>query len=164
MTPAPTLSRNAADRELVVQGAAAISLAGALAFALLLLARRGLGDDPKSVAVLFASALLPIWMSAAALLHWGRSKMAAACALTAAFALGVLLPVGSLMTGSLPRIAVPTLLIWGELDARSPLAVAQQFERDIPDARLVVIPDCGHVSNIEQPEQVNTAVREFLTP
>jgi pimeloyl-ACP methyl ester carboxylesterase len=29
----------------------------------------------------------------------------------------------------LPRIAVPTLLIWGEQDARSPLSVARQLER-----------------------------------
>ena len=37
----------------------------------------------------------------------------------------------------LPRIAVPTLLIWGEQDARSPLSVARQFERGDPghDAR-----------------------------
>ena len=34
----------------------------------------------------------------------------------------------------LPRIAVPTLLIWGECDVRSPLAVARQFELAIPDA------------------------------
>jgi pimeloyl-ACP methyl ester carboxylesterase len=34
----------------------------------------------------------------------------------------------------LPRIGVPTLLIWGERDARSPLSVARQFERAIPDA------------------------------
>ena len=40
----------------------------------------------------------------------------------------------------LPRIAAPTLLIWGELDARSPLSVARQFEQAIPDAKLVVIP------------------------
>jgi pimeloyl-ACP methyl ester carboxylesterase len=65
------------------------------------------------------------------------------------------------LTDVLPTIAVPTLLIWGELDARSPLAVAHQFERAVPNARLVVIPDCGHVSNLEQPEQVNAAVREF---
>jgi pimeloyl-ACP methyl ester carboxylesterase len=61
----------------------------------------------------------------------------------------------------LPTIAVPTLLVWGELDARSPLAVAHQFERAIPNASLVVIPECGHVSNLEQPDQVNAAVREF---
>ncbi len=61
----------------------------------------------------------------------------------------------------LPRIAVPTLLIWGELDARSPLSVAHQFEEAIPDTKLVVIPGCGHLSNLEQPEQVNAAVRDF---
>jgi pimeloyl-ACP methyl ester carboxylesterase len=61
----------------------------------------------------------------------------------------------------LPRIAVPTLLIWGELDARSPLSVVRQFEDAIPDAKLVVIPAAGHVSNLEQPELFNEAVREF---
>ena len=61
----------------------------------------------------------------------------------------------------MPRIAVPTLLIWGELDARSPLRVARQFEKAIPDTELVVIPGCGHVSNLERPEQFNQAVREF---
>jgi pimeloyl-ACP methyl ester carboxylesterase len=61
----------------------------------------------------------------------------------------------------LPSVAVPTLLVWGELDARSPLGVARQFEQAIPHARLVVIPDCGHVSNLEQPARFNEAVREF---
>ena len=61
----------------------------------------------------------------------------------------------------LPRIAVPALLIWGELDARSPLTVARQFEEAMPDAKLVVIRGAGHVSNLEQPELFNDAVREF---
>lgn len=61
----------------------------------------------------------------------------------------------------LPQITVPTLLIWGEQDARSPISVARQLEQAIPDSILVVIPDCGHVSNLEQPERVNEAVREF---
>jgi pimeloyl-ACP methyl ester carboxylesterase len=61
----------------------------------------------------------------------------------------------------LPRISVPTLLIWGEQDARSPLSVARQFERAIPDTALIVIPGAGHVSNLEQPERFNEAVREF---
>ena len=61
----------------------------------------------------------------------------------------------------LPRISVPTLLIWGELDARSPLSVARQFEQAIPDTKLVVIPDAGHVSNLEQPELFNDTIREF---
>ena len=61
----------------------------------------------------------------------------------------------------LPHIAVPTLLIWGELDVRSPLSVAHQFEQAIPDTTLIVIPDCGHLSNLEAPSQVNEAVRDF---
>jgi pimeloyl-ACP methyl ester carboxylesterase len=61
----------------------------------------------------------------------------------------------------LPQVAVPTLLIWGEQDVRSPLGVAREFERAIPEATLVVIPDCGHVSNLEQPARFNQAVREF---
>jgi pimeloyl-ACP methyl ester carboxylesterase len=61
----------------------------------------------------------------------------------------------------LPRIAVPTLLIWGELDARSPLTVARQFEQAIPDAKLVVIPGAGHVSNLERPDEFNAAMRDF---
>lgn len=61
----------------------------------------------------------------------------------------------------LPAIQVPTLLIWGELDARSPLSVAGQFKDAIPDAELIVIPGAGHVSNLEQPELFNDAVRQF---
>ena len=61
----------------------------------------------------------------------------------------------------LARIDVPTLLIWGELDLRSPLGVAHEFNQAIPDATLVVIPDAGHVSNLEQPGPFNAAVREF---
>ena len=63
----------------------------------------------------------------------------------------------------LPRIDVPTLLVWGELDARSPLTIARQFDLAIPGAELAVIPGSGHVSNLEQPQQFNAAVREFLS-
>jgi pimeloyl-ACP methyl ester carboxylesterase len=61
----------------------------------------------------------------------------------------------------LPHIAVPTLLLWGELDARSPLSVARQVEQAILDTKLAVIPGAGHMSNLEQPEPFNDAVREF---
>jgi pimeloyl-ACP methyl ester carboxylesterase len=61
----------------------------------------------------------------------------------------------------LPRITVPTLLIWGELDARSSLSVANQFQRAIPDTTLVVIPGAGHMCQLERPEQFNQAVRTF---
>lgn len=66
------------------------------------------------------------------------------------------------LTAVLPTIARPTQLIWGELDARSPLSVAREFERRIPGATLTVIPDCGHVSNLEAPHVFNDIVRAFL--
>ncbi|WP_269664839.1 alpha/beta fold hydrolase [Streptacidiphilus rugosus] len=63
----------------------------------------------------------------------------------------------------LPAVTVPTLLLWGERDARSPLTVARQFHEAIPGAELVVIPGAGHVSNLERPEEFNRAVREFCS-
>jgi pimeloyl-ACP methyl ester carboxylesterase len=61
----------------------------------------------------------------------------------------------------LPQIAVPTLLIWGELDRRSPLRIAHEFEKAIPDTQLVVIPGAGHLSNLENPAMFNEAIRTF---
>ena len=65
------------------------------------------------------------------------------------------------LTGTLGEIAVPTLLIWGEDDARSPLSVAREFERSIAGSELVVIPGSGHVSNLEAPDAFSRAVRDF---
>jgi pimeloyl-ACP methyl ester carboxylesterase len=62
----------------------------------------------------------------------------------------------------LSLVRVPTLLIWGEEDKRSPVACGEQMRDAIHESRLVVIPGAGHVSNIEQPEQFNAAVRDFL--
>jgi pimeloyl-ACP methyl ester carboxylesterase len=62
----------------------------------------------------------------------------------------------------LPQINVPTLLIYGDGDVRAPLNVAEELNESIPGARLVVLPDAGHVCNIEAPEEFNSAVRDFL--
>jgi pimeloyl-ACP methyl ester carboxylesterase len=64
-------------------------------------------------------------------------------------------------TALLPMVAVPTLLLWGDSDRRSPLEVAERFRDTIPRSELVVIPRAGHVSNMEQPEAFNAAVRRF---
>ena len=66
------------------------------------------------------------------------------------------------LTDVLGTIQIPTQLIWGALDARSPLAVAREFEHQIQGASLAVIPDCGHVSNLEAPQAFNEILREFL--
>jgi pimeloyl-ACP methyl ester carboxylesterase len=62
----------------------------------------------------------------------------------------------------LPRIAVPTLLLCGDADRRSPLRLAEELHAQIPGSRLVVIPRVGHQSNIEAADRFNAEVREFL--
>ncbi len=62
----------------------------------------------------------------------------------------------------LPQVRVPTLLVWGEDDRRSPLSAGRQMCDSIPGARLVVLHGSGHMSNLEQPEQFNAEVRKFL--
>lgn len=64
-------------------------------------------------------------------------------------------------TDLLPAIDVPTLLLWGEQDERSPLSIAEQFHAAIPSAELAVIPGAGHISNMERPDEFNDQVRRF---
>jgi pimeloyl-ACP methyl ester carboxylesterase len=63
----------------------------------------------------------------------------------------------------LPTIEIPTLLLYGEEDQRSPLAVAEEMRSRIPGSVLVVIPQVGHQSNIEAAERFNAEVRHFLS-
>jgi pimeloyl-ACP methyl ester carboxylesterase len=62
----------------------------------------------------------------------------------------------------LPTIDVPTLLLYGELDQRSPLEVADAMHTAIPASELKVLPGVGHMSNLEAPAAFNAAVRDFL--
>ena len=64
-------------------------------------------------------------------------------------------------TDLLPQIDVPTLLLWGDGDRRSPLEVAQAFEAAIPLGDLRVIANAGHVSNMERPQEFTALVRGF---
>jgi len=68
---------------------------------------------------------------------------------------------GADLNDVLPRIAVPTLLVWGDRDERSPLSIGEGMYDAIPDATLAVIPDSGHETNIEQPARFNAEVRRF---
>jgi pimeloyl-ACP methyl ester carboxylesterase len=63
----------------------------------------------------------------------------------------------------LPKIHVPTLLVWGDADVRSPMTVAHQMRDAIPGARLSVIAGAGHVSNLEEPARFNAEVRAFCS-
>ena len=62
----------------------------------------------------------------------------------------------------LPLIDVPTLVLHGESDARSPVEVGRELHARIPGSRLVVMPGTGHFSNAEAVELFNRHVREFI--
>ena len=47
---------------------------------------------------------------------------------------------------------MPTLLLRGAMDRRSPMHVAEQLHAAIPSAELAIIPEAGHLSNMEQPK------------
>jgi pimeloyl-ACP methyl ester carboxylesterase len=61
----------------------------------------------------------------------------------------------------LPRIDVPTLVLWGDDDRRSPIYIAEQLRTAIPNAEFAIIANAGHVSNMEQSEPFNAHVRRF---
>ncbi len=63
---------------------------------------------------------------------------------------------------ALHGIEVPTLLLYGDQDVRSPVKIGEDLHAQIPGSRLVVMPGAGHVSNFEAPERFNAEVRSFL--
>lgn len=65
-------------------------------------------------------------------------------------------------TPDLPAISCATLILVGEHDAITPLPVAEGMAAAIPRATVVVVPDAGHLSNLEQPDVFSTALADFL--
>lgn len=62
----------------------------------------------------------------------------------------------------LSRIACPTLVMVGRQDRWSPLAQHEEIAAAIPNAELVIIEDSGHMSLVEQPEQISRALLRWL--
>jgi 3-oxoadipate enol-lactonase len=65
-------------------------------------------------------------------------------------------------TDELAGIKVPTLIVVGENDAVTPPDASRKLHEHIAGSRLVVIPEAGHLSNLEAPEAFNGALGEFL--
>jgi pimeloyl-ACP methyl ester carboxylesterase len=62
----------------------------------------------------------------------------------------------------LQRLTMPTLLMWGEQDQMIPVANALDYQRAIPHAQRVVLPQVGHLPHEEQPQLSLQAMRAFL--
>jgi pimeloyl-ACP methyl ester carboxylesterase len=54
------------------------------------------------------------------------------------------------------------LLVWGQNDRLYPPVYADAWRRLIPGAQVVLIPDCGHLPHVEQPQAFVAALEGFL--
>jgi pimeloyl-ACP methyl ester carboxylesterase len=62
----------------------------------------------------------------------------------------------------LPDVRAPTLLVWGEDDPLLPPVLGRVFAEQIPDARLTILPDCGHIPMLESPDALHRELLGFL--
>ena len=63
----------------------------------------------------------------------------------------------------LPSIRCPTQVLVGKQDEATPPALAEEMVAAIPGARLVKVPDCGHLSTLERPDDVTRALVEWMS-
>ncbi|HQQ82427.1 MAG TPA: alpha/beta hydrolase [Cyclobacteriaceae bacterium] len=68
------------------------------------------------------------------------------------------------LANDLPKIVVPTLLVWGLNDTITPPSVAYEFNRLIPNSELHFIDHCCHAPMMEHPKKFNAIVEKFLMP
>jgi pimeloyl-ACP methyl ester carboxylesterase len=61
----------------------------------------------------------------------------------------------------LPAIAIPVLAIWGEADRMIPVEHGRAYARAIPGARFLLIPEAGHLPQLETPDRLLAAVWDF---
>jgi len=66
------------------------------------------------------------------------------------------------LRNDLPKIDIPVNLIWGKNDNITPIFVAEEFEKLLPNAVLNVIDECGHAPMMEHPNQFNASLEQFL--
>ncbi len=55
----------------------------------------------------------------------------------------------------------PTLIVWGDTDREVPLTDGERLRQEIPDSRLIVFRDCGHLPHEEYPAEFTKLVAEF---
>jgi len=66
------------------------------------------------------------------------------------------------LDGTLGRVRMPVLVVWGRNDALIPAAYAARLQAELPDARLEIIDDCGHVPMADCPQAFDPVLQGFL--
>jgi len=67
------------------------------------------------------------------------------------------------LDNKLQTLKQPTLVLWGREDKLIPLSFGEQFHREIVDSRLRIIDNCGHMPQLECPNEFSAAVLKFFS-
>ncbi|MBI3805780.1 MAG: alpha/beta fold hydrolase [Nitrospirae bacterium] len=62
----------------------------------------------------------------------------------------------------LPQIRQPVLIVWGINDRWLTMEHANRLHQHLPNSRLITIPDCGHLPQMDKPKVVAEAIHEFI--
>ena len=65
------------------------------------------------------------------------------------------------LAAELPKIKIPTLIVWGEKDSATPLKEGELIAKSIPGVKFKVIKNAGHFVFLEKPEEFIKLIREF---
>ena len=66
------------------------------------------------------------------------------------------------MANDLPKMKIPTAIIWGNQDTVTPPEVAKEFNKLLPNSSLFWIDKCGHVPMMEHPQKFNKIMHNWL--
>ena len=66
------------------------------------------------------------------------------------------------MANDLPKMKLPTCIIWGKNDTVTPPEVAEEFNELLPDSELFWIDKCGHAAMMEHPKEFNDILDSWL--
>ena len=66
------------------------------------------------------------------------------------------------MAKELPKIKIPTAIIWGRQDIVTPPNVAEEFHELLPNSILYWIDKCGHDPMMEHPDEFNSILEDWL--
>ncbi|MGP4080640.1 alpha/beta fold hydrolase [Pseudalkalibacillus sp. R45] len=67
------------------------------------------------------------------------------------------------LEGGLKELNIPTLVLIGEDDQKTPISYSKVITKNIPNSKLVVIPQARHLANVDQPKEFNRLLNEFLS-
>jgi 3-oxoadipate enol-lactonase len=67
------------------------------------------------------------------------------------------------LTPELHKVRIPVLALVGEQDEATPPPMSHELVEGLPDAKLVILPGCAHVPQLQAPDSFLAAIQEFIS-